>query len=86
MTDDFDYTEIHKQVAWHKELARDLFVVLVGKEGHDCWLDSDVLAYLAVDMATEFEHAYEGHLQREDPRNKEWHQRLDEYLGKRAGK
>lgn len=86
MADDFDYTEINKQVAWHKELARDLFVALVGKEGLDCWPDTQVLTYLAVEMATDFEDGYEQHLQRDDPRNTDWHRRLDEYLTKRFGK
>jgi hypothetical protein len=85
MNDDFDYTEIDKEIEEHKALARDLFVALVGKEGTNCWPDTEVLAYLAIEMATDFEDGYLRHFVRSTGRDFEWDKRLEKYLAKRFG-
>ena len=60
MADYFDDEEIEKRAAWHRAMARDLFVALVSREGPACNPHAFVLAEIACELANEFEDVYDG--------------------------
>lgn len=60
MADYFDDEEIEKRAAWHRAMARDLFVSLVSREGPLCNPHAFVLAEIACELANEFEDVYDG--------------------------
>lgn len=66
MSEYFSDAEIEKRCAWHRDMARDLFVALVRREGPACKPHVFVLAELAIEMTDEFECVYDSTRMDED--------------------
>lgn len=66
MSDYFSDAEIDKRAAWHRDMARDIFVSLVRREGPACKPHAFVLAEMSIELVNEFEDVYDSTLLDED--------------------